>query len=290
MPLLRTLTVPALVLCLSAGALAQMPRERADPGGPVDEVFWAPSVILTRSVTNLPAGNLNVTIMHAFGIATDGVETLFGLDGAANIRFGVDYGVFDRLSVGIGRSRFDKLYDARFKANLLRQTKDNRIPVEVALAGNAGITTLRNGFDLADRLSYFASLLVARKVTDRLSVQVAPMVSHFNTVFIERDANDEVVEEKNDHVALGLAGRYVLSRRLAVLAEYLPVLGSRSDGTRDAFSVGLDLETGGHVFQLFFTSSPWLTEQHALARNADEFFAGDVRFGFNVNRVFSLGR
>lgn len=267
-----------------------MPRERADPGGPVDEVFWAPSVILTSSVTNLPGGNLNVTIMHAFGIATDGVETLFGLDGAANIRFGVDYGVFDRLSVGIGRSRFDKLYDARFKANLLRQTKDGRIPVEVALKGSVGIMTLRNGFDFADRLNYFASLLVARKVTDRLSVQVAPMFSHFNTVFIERGAGGEVVEERNDHIALGLAGRYVLSPRFALLAEYLPVLGARSDGTTDVISLSLDIETGGHVFQLFFTSSSWLTEQHALARNADDFLAGDFRFGFNVNRVFSLGQ
>ncbi len=290
MLLLRNLTVPALALCLSAGAVAQMPRDRADPGGPVDEVFWAPTVILTSSVTNLPQGNLNVTILHAFGIATDGVETLFGLDGSANIRFGIDYGVFDRLSVGIGRSRFDKLYDARFKANLLRQTKDDRIPVEVALKGDVGITTLANGFAFADRLSYFASLLVARKVTDRLSLQVSPMVSHFNTVFIERGAGDEILEEENDHIAVGLAGRFVLSRRVAILAEYLPVLGNRSDGTADVFSVGLDLETGGHVFQLFFTSSQWLTEQHALACNADDFFAGDFRFGFNVNRVFSLGR
>jgi len=109
-----------LTLCFASEAFAQMPRERADPGGPVEEVFWAPTVVLTNSVTNLPQGNLNFTIMHSFGIATDGVQDLFGLDGAANIRFGLDYGVFDRLSVGVGRSRFDKLYDARFKANVLR--------------------------------------------------------------------------------------------------------------------------------------------------------------------------
>ncbi len=285
----RVLFASGLALLLGAEALhAQMPRERANPGGPIEEVFWAPNVVLGASVYQLPQSNLNLTIMHAFGIATNGVEDLFGLDGAANIRFGADYGVTDRLSIGVGRSRFDKLYDVRAKAKLLRQTKDGAVPVEVALKGDVGITTVENGFDLADRLNYFGALLLARKVSERISVQVTPMVSHFNTVFIER-RGERVVEEENTHLAVGLAGRLVLSRRLALQAEYLPVFGARSDDTADAFSLGLDIETGGHVFQLFFTTSQWLTEQHVVARNADRFFAGDFRFGFNVNRVFRLG-
>lgn len=272
----------------TADLYAQMPRERADVEGPVEEIFWAPNVILTSSVYNLPQGNLNVTILHSFGIATNGVEDLFGLDGAANIRFGADYGITDRLSVGIGRSRFDKLYDARFKANLLRQMEDDSVPIDVALKGDLGITTVENGFEFVDRLNYFASLMVARKFSDRISLQVMPMYSHFNTVFIERSGG-RILEEENDHFAVGLAGRLVLSRRFALQAEYLPVIGPRSDGTTDAFSVGLDIETGGHVFQLFFTTSQWFTEQHVIARNTDDFFAGDFRFGFNVNRVFRLG-
>lgn len=284
----------ALLLCLSFlflsnAAHAQMPRERVNPDGPVEEIFWAPNVILTSSVYNLPAGNLNATIMHSFGIFTGGVEQLFGLDDAANIRFGVDYGILDRLSVGIGRTRFDKLYDARFKANVLRQTEGDRMPLEVAVTGNVGVTTLKNGFDFVDRLSYGASVLIARKFSERLSLQVTPMLSHFNTVSIERGNDDEILEAENNHVAVGLAGRFVVSRRLALLAEYLPVLGGRSDGTTDAFSIGLNIETGGHVFQLFFTTSQWFTEQHVIARNEDRFFDGDFRFGFNVNRVFAVG-
>lgn len=287
--LVRTLCAIALLgFGYAEVARAQMPRERVDPGGPVEEVFWAPNVVLGSSVYMLPQSNLNVTIMHAFGIATNGVEDLFGLDGAANIRFGVDYGLHDRLSIGVGRSRFDKLYDFRFKAKLLRQMRDNSMPVEVALKGDAGIMTVENGFAFTDRLSYFASLLIARKMSERISLQVTPMVSHFNTVYIER-SNGRILEEENDHIALGLAGRFVLSRRLALQVEYMPVLGARSDGTTDALSLGLDIETGGHVFQLFFTTSQWLTEQHAIARNAVAFFDGDFRFGFNVNRVFRLG-
>jgi hypothetical protein len=213
---------------------------------------------------------------------------LFGLDDAANIRFGVDYGVLDRLSVGLGRSRFDKLYDARFKAGVLRQTKDDSMPLDVALKGNVGIMTLENGFAVADRLNYFASLLVARKASERLSVQITPMFSHFNTVLIERGADGEILEDENNHFALGLAARFVMSRRLALLVEYLPVIGARSDGTTDALSVGLNIETGGHVFQLFFTTSQWFTDQHVIARNEENFLDGDFRFGFNVNRVFAI--
>lgn len=273
-------SLACLLLFLGNTLHAQIPRERVNPGAPVEAVFWAPNVILASSVYNLPQGNLNVTIMHAFGIVTSGADNLFGLDDAANIRFGVDYGVFDRLSIGVGRSRFDKLYDIRFKANLLRQTSDDRMPIEVALKGDMGIMTQKNGFGFVDRLSYFAALMVARKFSERISLQVTPMYSHFNTV---------AIEEENGHVALGLAGRFVLSRRLALIVEYLPVFGSRSDGTTDALSVGFNIDTGGHVFQLFFTTSQWLTEQHVVARNADNFFAGDFRLGFNVNRVFGVG-
>ena len=278
------------LLLFAGNALhAQIPRERVNPGAPVEAIFWAPNAILASSVHNLPQGNLNVTIMHAFGIATSGADNLFGLDDAANIRFGVDYGVFDRLSVGVGRSRFDKLYDFRFKANLLRQTSDGRIPIEVAIKGDIGIMTQENGFALIDRLNYFAALMVARKFSERISLQVAPMYSHFNTVAIEEESNGQIAEKENGHIALGLAGQFVLSRRLALIVEYLPVIGSRSDGTTDALSVGFNIDTGGHVFQLFFTTSQWLTEQHVVARNADSFFAGDFRLGFNVNRVFGIG-
>jgi hypothetical protein len=268
---------------------AQIPRQRAEPGGPVEEVFWAPTIIGTSSVTNLPQNNLNFTIMHAFGIATNGIEDLFGLDGAANIRFGIDYGVHDRLSIGMGRSRFDKLYDFRFKANLLRQTKDDKMPLELAVKGGMGIMTLENGFDVKDRLSYLGSVMIARKFSERVSLQVTPMFAHFNTVFIERGADNEILEEENDHIALGLAGRLGLNERIALMLEFIPVLGERSDGTKNAFAVGFDIETGGHVFQLFLTTSQGMTEQHIIARNVDGFFDGDFRFGFNVNRVFAFG-
>jgi hypothetical protein len=289
----RLILVSILALMLSAthsSAQAQIDRKRVSTSLPVEEVFLAPSVVTMSSVTNLPRHNMNVTIMHTFGLVSDGVSELFGLDAPANIRFGLDYGITDRLSVGVGRSRYDKLFDFRTKANVLRQTRDDRIPLEIAVKADVGIMTLKNGFDFSDRLSFLTAVLIARKFSESVSLQVTPMFSHFNTVFVLPDGPNGAVREENDLFAIGLALRIGLGRRVALLAEYIPVVGKRSDGTRDELAIALNLETGGHVFQLFVKTSQWLTEQHAIARNTDQFLSGDFRFGFNVNRFFGLDR
>ena len=282
------LGVLVLLGALAVPALAQpvVPRVRSAPDRPA-EVFWAPSVITTPSVTTLPAGNLNVTIFHAFAPVTDGADDLFGIDGPANIRFGLDVGLTDRLTVGVGRSRFDKLYDARAKLAVLRQTERGAVPLSVVLSGNAALATEPDGVDVVGSASYAASVLVARRFGDRLSVQAAPTVAHFNTVF-EQTVDGAVQTPENTLVALGLAAQLRLTAGAAVLAEYVPVLSERSDGTVNALAVGLALDTGGHVFQLFLTTSPWATEQHTIGQTVDRALDGDLRLGFNVNRVFGL--
>lgn len=284
----RTLLSAALLAVSAAPASAQIERVRADQDPPIEYVFAAPSVITTPSVTNLSAGTLNFTIYHAFGLVSEGVEELFGLDGRANIRIGLDYGVTDGLSVGIGRTRFDKVWDARAKLTLLRQTRSGSVPLQLAIAGNAAIATEREGLDFVDRLSTSASVIAARQFGERVSVQVAPTLVHFNTVFDTR-VGDAVLQPENTLFALGLGAQLRLTEWTALLVEYVPVLGARSDGTTDAVAAGLAIDTGGHVFQVFLTASPWATEQHTIGRNADPFFEGDFRFGFTVNRVFGIG-
>lgn len=276
------------VLLAAPPAAAQMERQRAVSDPPVEYVFWAPSVITTRSVTNLPAGTLNFTIHHAFAPVSEGAGELFGLDGRANIRIGLDYGVTDGLSVGVGRTRFSKVWDGRAKLTLLRQTRSGSVPVSVALAGGVGVDTERPGLGLVDRLSTSSAVIVARQFGGRLSLQAAPMLVHFNTVFDER-VGDAVLQPQNTLVALGLGAQLRLTAGAALLAEYVPVLGARSDGTADALAVGAALDTGGHVFQLFLTASPWATEEHTVGRNTDRFLEGDFRIGFTVNRVFGVG-
>ncbi len=264
-------------------SIAQMERERVDPGGAVDETFWAPNLVGMETVENISANNLNVTIMHSFGILTDRtLQDFFGLDTPPNVRLGLDYGITDKWSLGIGRTTFRKVVDLRSKLTLLQQTKDGSVPLSISLKGNIGLTTLENNRPIGDDLNYLLSVPIAKKFSDNFSFQAAPMFSHFNTV-------NEAQGEKNNLFAIGLGGEYQLSRRYALIAEYYPVIGERNPGTINAFALGLNIETGGHVFQLFFASSNWHTEQYVISENNNDFWAGDFRFGFNVNRIFTIG-
>lgn len=264
-----------------SSAWAQMERERAQETRRVTDVFWAQNIVEMSTVRPLPAGNLNVTIMHTFGLVSDGYQQFFGLDTQANIRLGIDYGVTDWLSLGIGRTRTDKVVDGRAKLHLLHQTQSGSTPVDVALKGDVGITTQQNGFDFSERLSFLSSVLIARSFGGHASLQLTPMIAHFNTV--------PQASDPNTVFALGIGGQLPLSRRFALTAEFIPVFGDRIGGTTNASSIGLDIQTGGHVFQLFFTTSFWPLEQYTVARNQDQMLDGDFRFGFNVNRVFGVG-
>lgn len=287
----RILTL-ALALGILIGGIApaeaQMERRRADVEQPVSDVFWTQTVVTMTSTRPLSSGTLNATILHTFGRVRGGVQTFFGIDAGANVRLGIDYGVTDWLSVGAGRSRFEKVYDGRAKVHLLRQHTDGSPPLDLAVRGGVSIRTDEAGLRPVDRLSYLSSLLLARKVTDRWSVQLMPMISHFNVGYRE-GAPDDPQRDRHTHVALGVGTQVVLTDRLALTAEYLPVLGPRSDGTTNAAALGINIETGGHVFQMFFATSQWHIEQYRVARNADAVEEGDLRIGFNVNRLFHLG-
>lgn len=260
---------------------AQMKRKRAQTGGAVEETFWAPNLIGMGTVKTVGGGNLNVTIMHNFGIATDEpLKNFFGIDLGPNVRLGIDYGITDHWSIGIGRTTFEKVVDMRTKIAVLRQQKDGSIPLSIAVKADAGLITLENNRPIKDDLNYLLSLPIARKFGDRLSLQLAPMYAHFNAV----------TQRAPEHnlFALGAGMEIQLSRRFALMGEYYPVLGDRNPGTNNAFALGLNIETGGHVFQVYFASSQWHTEQQVIALNEEQFWAGDFRFGFNINRLFTL--
>lgn len=274
-----------LFLFLSSNGFAQkMERKRANPDRPVSAIFKAPKITGFNSVKNVESLTLYSMIMHSFGPVNEGYQELFGLDSYANIRLSVDFGINDRLSIGVARQRLDKVVDLHYQYNLLDQKEDNSMPVSVALAGNAGVTTEEyrepEFSTLTDRMSYFQQLMIARKISPRISAQISPVYAHFNTVF---------ESEMNDHFGVSFAGRVKVSERRALTFEYTPIFTEKGANQENPISVGFDIETGGHVFQLFFTTSQGLNEQYMLGKNTDDFWAGDIRFGFNVNRVFLLG-
>jgi hypothetical protein len=270
-----------LIMAVSAflpdAAEAQLPRERVELDEPMEDIFWATTNIGISTVRNLSAGSLNSSVLHTFGLVNGGIRKFYGLDEGANTRLGLEYGFTDRFSLGIGRMTFDKVVDFRGKYNILRQTPTDSTPLELAVKLSSGISTF-SGMEFSDRLSYFASVMIARKF-DTLTLQLSPMLSHFNTVGSD---------EQNQLFGLGIAVAYELNDRFALSAEYLPVLSERNPGTHNTMAVALNIDTGGHVFQIFFSSSQLHNEQYIMARNEHRLWEGDFRFGFNIHRAFGL--
>jgi hypothetical protein len=269
------------VISIRETAEAQFPRERVQTDRAIENVFWATTNIGISTVRNLSAGSLNTSVAHTFGKVDGGFNRFFGLDDGANTRIGIEYGFTDRFSAGIGRMTFNQVVDIRSKVNILRQTETGSTPLDIAAKASMGITTLSGqGFDFSERLSYLVSVMAARKM-GAISVQLSPMIAYFN---ITAGTNP------NQVFGLGVLLNYEFNDRFALSWEYLPVLGTRFANTNDSMGLSLNIDTGGHIFQIFFTSSQWHNEQFIMTRNSDRFWEGDFRFGFNIHRVFGLRR
>jgi hypothetical protein len=281
---LSAIVILLATMLVASSASAQMQRTRSAKQ-PVDELFWSHSIIVLPSTTQLNSGDLDLTIHHTFGPVSSGISDLFGLDLAANIRFGLDYGLSDRIMVGIGRSRFNKTVDFRGKARFLQ-----RDGWQVAGYYNAAIETTEDGREFVDRLSYHGSVLIGKRVSDELVIQLAPGYSRFVFAPDQEVFGEGLQRSRNNHYSLGTAIRYEMRESVSLVGELITRFGDVSEGTYNVASIGVDLETGGHVFQMFFSSSQWITPQHAAAWSRTPMSDGDFGWGFNVHRVFGIGR
>lgn len=248
--------------------------------------FKATRLINGQSIELPPKGALNFVISHHFGTLNSGWYDFWGLD-QANIRFGFEYGINDWLAVGVGRTSVKKTYDASLKAKLLRQSTGARnMPFSMTYFTNVAITSLK--WQDPERTNYFTSrmeyvhqLLLARKFGSKVSLQLMPSYIHRNLV--------ETVADQNDVFAIGAGGRIKITNRMAVTGEYYYLLpGQTADDYYNSFSIGIDLETGGHVFQLYLTNSQGLIEEQFIANTTGDWFNGDIHLGFNINRTFQI--
>jgi hypothetical protein len=248
--------------------------------------FKTTRIVNSQSIENPLNGSLIFIISHHFGRLNSGAYEFFGLD-QANIRFGFEYGINDWLAVGIGRSSVRKTYDGFVKAKILRQSKGARnMPISLSYWGNVAITSLK--WQDPERKNYFTSrmeyahqLLIARKFGNRVSLQLIPTFIHRNLV--ERKV------DQNDVWAIGAGGRVKITNRVSINAEYFYLLpGQTADDFHNSFSIGVDLETGGHVFQIYLTNSQGLIEEQFIARTDGKWANGDIHLGFNINRAFQL--
>lgn len=274
-----------------ADSLMSMLNDNTTPKKePVIATFKATRIINNSSVQNLAAGTLDFRISHRFGRLDEGTSNFLGLDNATT-RLGLDYGITEWLMVGIGHSTLNKVNDGFLKARLLSQ-KVHGTPFTLSYFGSIAINgdaapALPDGqkYFFSNRMAYVNEILVARKFNDRISLQLMPSLVHFNLVDSSKNSNNTF--------ALGVGGRVKISNRMAITGEYFYRL-TNSDmlfngvPTYNSLSIGLDIETGGHVFQLMFTNSAAMTEKGFIAQTTDSWGKGAIHFGFNISRVFTI--
>lgn len=253
----------------------------------VTGTFKATHIINTQTIESPAQNNLNFVIQHRFGQLNSGSYNFFGLDNAT-LRLGLDYGITDRLAVGIGRSSYLKTFDGYLKYKLLRQTEHGGMPVSVSLLGQVTDFTqdmpTETYLNTKYRTAYAVEALIARKLSRSLSLQVTPTWLHYNLV--------PTVNDKNDVLAIGLGGRMKITNRMSIDAEYDVVPSNQvvSATVHNSFSLGWDIETGGHVFQLVFSNSQSMLETQYLTQTSGTWGKGDIYFGFNISRNFNLNK
>jgi hypothetical protein len=291
---MRRLTLALLVFLIPAGIFAQDDLMNLLNENAPKEINYATATFKSTRIMNghsiekMPPGQLDFRISHRFGTINSGAYNFFGLD-QSNVHFGLEYGIFKWLMIGIGRGTYEKTFDGFAKFSILRQSSGAKVmPVSVSVLSTAALKsekwadqTRTNYF--SSRLSYVGQVLIARKINPSFSVQLTPSYIHRNLVATELDPNDLY--------AIGAGGRMKLSKRISLNAEYYYLANPKTYMSRKVYnplSLGVDIETGGHVFQLFFTNSLAMIEKGFIGETTGSWTKGDIHFGFNISRVFTL--
>jgi len=263
-------------------------EEKREEAKPTEKLtFASPVLINNQTVKNLNKKTLDITIAHRFGII-DERKDLWGLFAPANIRLGVSYGLMKRLTVGLGVSKYKQIYDANWKLALLRQTKEKGMPVTVTYFGSVGRSDLPNSsfyndkklYDVVDRFTYFNELMIARKINEHISVQVAAKHAHLNYI---------TTGMEHDIFGASLAGRYKFTKQSSAILEFdYPITKHSVNPQEPNLSIGYEISTGGHQFQVFVGTSDNILDAQILGYNQNKLSKREVLIGFNIIRLWSL--
>lgn len=281
-----------VALFLTNSAIAQddlfdlMETDSTEEVAGVYTPFMSTRIINMQSTEGIAKGTWSFIIAHRFGAINGGWRELYGLD-QSSIRFGFEFGLSNWLTVGVGRSSFEKTYDGFIKASLLKQGKKGS-PVNLTLYTTTAVNSLENqdttiDYYFSNRVSYVHQLLVSRKFGKRLILQLTPSLVHKNLVENKADHNDQYV--------VGFGGKYKLSDTYYLTGEYHYVTNpNASEDYDNSLSLGVDIVTGGgHIFSLHLTNSNLgMFERAFLTETTGTWGNGDIHMGFNVNREFHL--
>jgi hypothetical protein len=256
----------------------------ADSIVPVKEVeleraaFESTSLIENQTNRVYSKGTIEMIMNHRFGLVT-GTNDLIGIWAPANIRLAVNYSITDRITVGFGTTKDNRLQDFSLKVALLRQTVDGKMPVSVTYYGNWAISALpkENFYHTSDRWSFFNQIIIAKRISKTFSLQLAPSYSHYNVV----DA-----PMHNDLFAIQFGGRAKIASDISILLDVNQPITSQEIAPKSGFSIGTEFSTVGHSFQIFVSNYRGIINQQSNMLNQNDFFEGDFAIGFNISRTW----
>lgn len=245
-------------------------------------------IINSQSSETVGKRTLQYRIQHRFGDVNTGANQLFGIDGGASMKMGLEYSYDGKLAFGLYRTNIEKQVEGFAKYRLLRQTTNNKTPISITLVSSSFVTTLRDDpsnskyFYFSSRMSYVHQIIIARKFSERISLQMAPTFVHYNLV--------DKANESNDTYALAFGGRIKLNKRNAITMEYVARLNKFTPNATyyNHAGIGFDIETGGHVFQFMFVNSFGMNETQFIPKNDKSWENVGIRIGFNISRVFTI--
>jgi hypothetical protein len=281
-----------IILSLSLILAPVFAQEETAGPEPVTNTFSTASLIDNQTIASPYKGGLELQIQHRFSLIED-IKNLYGIYGAANTRLGLNYGITDRLMVGAGTTKDYKLQDIRWKYLILQQKADNSMPVSLSYYGNMVIDARADenfgpeaSYEPIHRLSYFTQLIVARKFSEKFSMQVAPSAIYFNSVPIYSDSTGY----KNFNLGLSVGGRYNVVGNHSIMFEYDQLLTKQdladADHPKPNLTLGWEIGTATHAFQLFVTNYSNIIDQYNLLYNSNDFTNGDYLVGFNITVRF----
>lgn len=279
--------LPALLIAQDTAATASKKKARK----PVKNTFESIWIIDNQTVMVPVKKTFEMDVMHRFGTVDKGYKDFFGLFASSNVRLGFSYVPINKLMIGVSVTKTNMTWEGSAKYSIIEQTKGKGYPVSVSFYANADVDTREkeNFRYFSDRLMYFNQLIIARKFTDRISVQVAPSVSHINVTdgyFSSPGKVSGVM--KHDHFAVAVSGRYKIKPSMSVLFNYdQPITKHPSNNPHPNISFGMEMSTGGHAFQFFAGNYYFMTPSRNNFFNRNDYEERQFLIGFNITRLWN---
>ncbi|MDB5145507.1 MAG: hypothetical protein JWQ66_4220 [Mucilaginibacter sp.] len=261
----------------------------------IKNTFEGNYIIDNQTVMVPIKGTFEFDIQHRFGTVNNGFSDLFGMFAGATMKFGFSYTPVNNLQVGFDATNENMEIDLNLKYALLKQTKDGSMPVSITYFGNAMADTRKKDattvfVTTSDRIAYFNQIIIARKFSEKFSLQIAPSYTHFNDLLGYLDANGIVnAIYKNDNFSIAASGRYKISEESSIIVNYdQPLTQNPANNPRPNISFGIEMKTSGHDFEIFFGNYSSLMPENNNVFNQNNYRKGQFLIGFDISRLWNF--